>query len=91
MRRLHKLMPEVALVQLIAAEGGPADSPALRYETMIQPAGLAEIASYAVAIGPDIRLLSDGTPRRAFCHVWDAIRQITSVLGVTANTSATTA
>lgn len=58
LRRLHRQMPGVALVQLIGSEGGPADSPALRYDTMIQPAGLAEIASYAAAIGPDMRLLS---------------------------------
>ena len=59
LRRLHRLLPDVKLVQLIAAEGGPADSPALRYEAMIQPAGLAEIAGYAAAIGPDLRLLAD--------------------------------
>ena len=64
LRRLHRLMPDLPLVQLIAAEGGPADSPALRYEAMIQPAGLAEIARYAAAIGPDLRLLAgpEGAP-----------------------------
>jgi glycerophosphoryl diester phosphodiesterase len=64
LRRLHRLLPGVALVQLVSAEGGPADSPAQRYEVMIQPAGLAEIATYAVAIGADLRLLAsaDGAP-----------------------------
>ena len=58
LRRLHRLVPDVPLVQLIAADGGPADTPSLRYETMITPAGLAEIATYAAAIGPDLKLLA---------------------------------
>ena len=64
LRRLHRLLPGLPLVQLIAAEGGPADNPALRYAAMIQPAGLAEIATYAAGIGPELRLLarSDGAP-----------------------------
>jgi glycerophosphoryl diester phosphodiesterase len=64
LRRLHRLLPDLPLVQLIAAEGGPADDETLRYAAMIQPAGLAEIASYAAAIGPELRLLagSDGAP-----------------------------
>lgn len=64
LRRLHRLLPGLPLVQLVAAEGGPADSPALSYAAMIQRAGLAEIASYAAGIGPELRLLAnaDGTP-----------------------------
>lgn len=63
LRRLHRLVPAVPLVQLIAAEGAPADTPGLRYEAMVQPAGLAEIARYAAAIGPDLKLLAaDGPP-----------------------------
>lgn len=64
LRRLHRLLPDVPLVQLVAAQGGPADSPALRYEAMIQPAGLAEIAGYATAIGAELPLLAgaDGAP-----------------------------
>lgn len=52
------------LVQLVADEDGPADEPALRYDEMITPSGLAEIANYADAIGPDMRLLfgPDGIP-----------------------------
>jgi len=47
------------LVQLVADEDGPADEPALRYDEMITPSGLAEVAEYADAIGPDMRLLFD--------------------------------
>jgi nucleoside-diphosphate-sugar epimerase len=28
-----------------------------------------------------IRLASNGSPRRAFCYVWDGIRQLTATLG----------
>lgn len=64
LRRLHRLLPDLPLVQLIAAEGGPADAEPLRYETMIQPAGLAEIGRYATGIGAELRLLAnpDGAP-----------------------------
>ena len=56
LRRLD-LLVETPLVQLVAAEGGPADAPALRYADMIAPSGLAEIATYADAIGADLRVL----------------------------------
>ncbi|MEC7399863.1 MAG: glycerophosphodiester phosphodiesterase family protein, partial [Pseudomonadota bacterium] len=56
LRRLDRLV-ETPLVQLVAAEGGPADAPALRYADMIAPSGLAEIATYADAIGADLRVL----------------------------------
>lgn len=59
LRRLHRLLPDVPLVQLVAAEGAPPDSPVLRYDAMIQPAGLAEIARYAVGIGAELRLLAN--------------------------------
>lgn len=64
LRRLHRLLPDLPLVQLAAAEGGPPDSRALSYAAMVQPAGLAEIATYAVGIGAELRLLSnpDGAP-----------------------------
>jgi len=45
------------LIQLVAAEGGPADEPAMRYADMVSPAGLAEIATYADGIGAAIPLL----------------------------------
>ena len=52
------------LVQLVAAEGGPADAPDMRYADMVTMAGTRRIAEYADAIGADIRLVieSDGTP-----------------------------
>lgn len=52
------------LVQLVAQDGGPADEPALRYSEMVTPSGLAEIAKYADAVGPDMQMLlgSDGAP-----------------------------
>jgi glycerophosphoryl diester phosphodiesterase len=52
------------LVQLVAAEGGPADEPALTYADMVSPSGLAEIATYADAVGADLQLIltPEGTP-----------------------------
>jgi dTDP-glucose 4,6-dehydratase/UDP-glucuronate decarboxylase len=35
-----------------------------------------------------IKLASNGTPRRAFCHVWDAMLQIAATLGHPAKTAA---
>lgn len=63
LRRLDSMV-DVPLVQLIAAEGGPADEPGLTYAHMLTPAGMADIASYADAVGPDMRLVLeiDGTP-----------------------------
>lgn len=64
LKRLHRLLPNLPLIQLVAAEGGPADTPALRYEAMVQPSGLAEIAGYAAGIGPELKMLvqPDGSP-----------------------------
>ena len=56
LRRLNGLV-ETPLVQLVAAEGGPADAPAMRYADMVAPSGLAEIATYADGIGADLRVL----------------------------------
>lgn len=52
------------LVQLVAAEGGPADEPDIRYDGMVSPPGLAQIARYADAVGADLRLVlnADGSP-----------------------------
>ena len=44
-------------IQLIAAEGGPADRPSLTYADMVSDAGLAEIAVYARGIGVEKRLI----------------------------------
>ncbi len=52
------------LVQLVKPESGPADEPDMRYVEMITTSGLAEIATYADAIGAHIGLIlnQDGTP-----------------------------
>ena len=51
---LVALRPKTAarLVQLIDAEGGPADQPGRAYADMLTPAGLRAIAAYADGIGP---------------------------------------
>ncbi len=56
---LQRLRPRlhVTLIQLIAAEGGPADRPGMAYADMLTPTGLRAIASYADGIGPDKRLV----------------------------------
>lgn len=63
LRRLDTMV-EVPLVLLVTPGSGPADEPALSYEEMLTPAGLAEVAKYADAIGADLRLVfnADGTP-----------------------------
>jgi glycerophosphoryl diester phosphodiesterase len=51
-------------VQLVEAEGAPADVPAVPYAAMLEPAGLAMLKRCADGIGPDMRLVlnPDGTP-----------------------------
>ena len=53
-------------IQLVSAEGGPADKPATTYAAMMSDAGLADIATYAAGIGPQKTMIipqtSDGTP-----------------------------
>ncbi|WP_454597703.1 glycerophosphodiester phosphodiesterase family protein [Qipengyuania sp. SM2507] len=56
LRRLAQ-RTDFRLIQLVAAEGGPADEPDMRYADMLAPAGLAEIATYADGIGAAIPLL----------------------------------
>jgi len=48
---------DTSLLQLIAAEGGPADRPDLTYAAMITPEGLAQVAAYADWIGADMVLI----------------------------------
>ena len=71
LQRLDK-RTDVRLVQLMAAEGGPADEPAMRYADMASASGLAEVAAYADAIGVDLRMIlgADGqaTPLVADAH-----------------------
>ena len=56
LRRLDRLV-DVKLVQLLSEAGGPADEPALTYNDMLSSSGLAEVATYADAVGLDMRLL----------------------------------
>ena len=44
-------MIDVPLAQLVDAAGGPADLPATPYASMVTPAGLAAIATYADGLG----------------------------------------
>ncbi len=66
MAPLAKLRPRTGLrlAQLIAADSGPADLPAMTPAAMTSPAGLATIARYADAIGVQTSLLvgADGAP-----------------------------
>ncbi|XUU62035.1 glycerophosphodiester phosphodiesterase family protein [Erythrobacter sp. HA6-11] len=52
------------LVQLVKPEGGPADEPAIRYDEMTSPSGLADIANYADGLGAHFSkiLNTDGSP-----------------------------
>jgi glycerophosphoryl diester phosphodiesterase len=53
-------------IQLVAADGGPADDPATTYASMTNDAGLAAIATYAAGIGPQKSMIipqsADGMP-----------------------------
>jgi len=44
---------ELPLIQLMDAEGGPADRPGTSYAAMTSPAGLKMVAAYADGIGPN--------------------------------------
>ena len=48
---------DVRLVQLVEEEGGPADLPDISYANMLTEGGVAAIASYADAIGPQKSLV----------------------------------
>ncbi len=63
LQRLAK-RSDFKLVQLIRDSGGPADEPSMRYNEMISPSGLIEIAAYVDAIGPWLGhvLNDDGSP-----------------------------
>lgn len=59
LRRLRDRI-DVRLVQLIDAEGAPADEPGWTYHDMTTPEGLARIAGHADAIGPAKALIVPG-------------------------------
>lgn len=63
LQRLARLT-DARLVQLVASEGGPADEAGVTYAEMLTPSGLAAIARYAHALGPDVRQVvgPDGAP-----------------------------
>jgi len=48
---------DAPLLQLMSVSGGPADHPEMTYAAMTTPAGLAEIATYADAIGVDTAMI----------------------------------
>ena len=48
---------KLRLIQLIDAEGGPADAPTVRYADIITPQGLKAVAKYADGIGPNKALV----------------------------------
>lgn len=52
------------LVQLVKPDGGPVDEPDLRYVEMVTPTGLAEVATFADAVGAAIPMVlnPDGSP-----------------------------
>ncbi len=58
LRRLNTMV-DVPLVLLVTPGQGPADEPGLTYDDMLTPAGLAEVATYADAIGADLKLVLD--------------------------------
>lgn len=70
---LHRLDTRIdtPLLQLIAAEGGPADDQATSYAAMITPQGLAQIATYADWIGVDTALI-EPTPGAPTTLILDA-------------------
>lgn len=64
LQRLRSRAPGFKQVLLVAPGQGPADEPALRYDEMVTPSGLAEVAKYADAVGAHIAMVlnPDGTP-----------------------------
>ncbi|WP_051343366.1 glycerophosphodiester phosphodiesterase [Pseudonocardia spinosispora] len=57
LRELRAAGLSVPLVQLLSASGGPADNAVSDYQRMTTPEGLARVARYASAIGPDKSML----------------------------------
>ena len=63
LQRLDALV-ESPLVLLIAVGGGPYDEPAITWDELLTPSGLADVAQYADGIGPYLGrvLAADGSP-----------------------------
>ncbi|MEQ8409927.1 MAG: glycerophosphodiester phosphodiesterase family protein [Erythrobacter sp.] len=63
LQRLDKRV-DVPLILLISSQGGPYDEPTMRWDEIMTPSGLAEVAGYADGIGPFMGhvLNADGSP-----------------------------
>jgi glycerophosphoryl diester phosphodiesterase len=57
-----KEMTSIRLIQLMDAEGGPADRAVDSYATMATPAGLKVVATYAFGIGPNKAMVGKDKP-----------------------------
>jgi glycerophosphoryl diester phosphodiesterase len=57
-------LTELRLIQLVSAEGGPADKADLTYAQMLERGALSDVAAYADGIGAEMRLLltAEGAP-----------------------------
>ena len=64
---------DLPLIQLMDAEGGPADRPDTSYAAMASPAGLKMIAGYADGIGPNKAMV---IPRGALGRLGDPTRLV---------------
>jgi glycerophosphoryl diester phosphodiesterase len=58
LERLRTMTP-LPLIQLVSAQGGPADQPGTSYAAMLRPEGLRAIAMHADGIGAELTLLLD--------------------------------
>jgi glycerophosphoryl diester phosphodiesterase len=59
LKRIHAITG-LRLIQLMDANGGPADHATPSYAAMTTPAGLAAIARYAYGIGPGLAMIQNG-------------------------------
>lgn len=57
-----KKLTGIRLIQLMDADGGPADQPQTSYAAMATPAGLRAVATYAFGIGPNKSMVGEGKP-----------------------------
>lgn len=64
-----KKLTGIRLIQLMDAEGGPADHAVDSYRTMATPAGLKAVATYAFGIGPNKSMVGAGKPLVHDAHV----------------------
>ncbi|QBX56200.1 hypothetical protein EXE58_12460 [Nocardioides seonyuensis] len=80
-------MIDVPLAQLVDASGGPADLPGTTYASMLTPAGLAEVATYADGLGANkyvviprgattpTAVVDDAHAEGLVVHVWTMRRE----------------